>query len=387
LPSSNKRFVHLEALRGLAALIVVVHHCLLAFSPSADGRNIINDRTFIGTPAFFLVNGTGAVLFFFVLSGFVLPLAVIGSGKLSTFLRSALKRLPRLYLPVGISMLCGWLILTYLPHQFVAIGALTKSPWLSDFGSSGLLGKVPTLASAIHHTIAVFFGGSFGLNSSLWTMTPELAGSGVALVAGLVWAKTGKILAGVIFVVLAIASFRFDEILLPFVMGAALSAIMGWRALQLPPWGAACCIVLGLTMLSFLEPVGAYHWVPTSDYVLINSVGAAMLILGVHSRQGLRDALGGGFGQWLGKYSFPIYLMQVCAITVVGSAVFSAANGVGWPSPLVAAAAIGAAALSTFILATPLMLLDLQWTAFLNKLFRRRTTLPLSETKSATISG
>lgn len=62
----NKKLAHLEAMRGIAAIIVVGDHLALTFSE----RSI-----WFAAPWYILINGGAAVLFFFVLSGYVLTLA------------------------------------------------------------------------------------------------------------------------------------------------------------------------------------------------------------------------------------------------------------------------------------------------------------------------
>jgi hypothetical protein len=75
-PEVNHRLVHLDCLRGLAALLVVVEH-LRAFLfvpfPQVVSPGVI-------TKAFYLVTGLGhqAVMIFFVLSGFL-----VGGGRSS----------------------------------------------------------------------------------------------------------------------------------------------------------------------------------------------------------------------------------------------------------------------------------------------------------------
>lgn len=74
-----ERFPELDALRGLAALIVVAHHCLLVRS-ATDGA-AFHETGWIGLlslpPLRGLWAGTEAVIFFFVLSGFVLSLGFL----------------------------------------------------------------------------------------------------------------------------------------------------------------------------------------------------------------------------------------------------------------------------------------------------------------------
>jgi peptidoglycan/LPS O-acetylase OafA/YrhL len=90
---SRKFLVELEALRGLAAIVVLIHHFMLGFTPRFHGY-LYPDQPFslMGTPAFALINGSGAVAIFFVLSGFVLSGGLFKSRSLRGALISAVKR-------------------------------------------------------------------------------------------------------------------------------------------------------------------------------------------------------------------------------------------------------------------------------------------------------
>src|SRR5205814_1190229 len=94
----------LDGLRGLAALVVVVHHCLLT-SPTLARAYLPGHRA-LGpgaaaltySPLHLFWAGSEAVIVFFVLSGFVLTLAV--SGDRADWLRYYPRRMLRLYVPV-----------------------------------------------------------------------------------------------------------------------------------------------------------------------------------------------------------------------------------------------------------------------------------------------
>ena len=103
---SPARLVVLDSVRGIAALIVVIHHCFLtqpAFcefffstwqTPAATSFQYI----MFHTPARIVWNGYEAVTLFYVLSGLVLALPW-AERRPSTYGRFALKRICRIYLP------------------------------------------------------------------------------------------------------------------------------------------------------------------------------------------------------------------------------------------------------------------------------------------------
>jgi peptidoglycan/LPS O-acetylase OafA/YrhL len=132
--NSSKDFA-LEALRGFASLSVLLWHILLGFFPAKAGifpnfpkAEAVNTSVFFG-----LINGTSAVVFFFVLSGFVLTRSALVQGDAAPLFRNAIKRWPRLALPVLIAVLGSWLLFSLDLYSFAEAGAVTRSPWLSRF--------------------------------------------------------------------------------------------------------------------------------------------------------------------------------------------------------------------------------------------------------------
>ena len=96
------RFHHLDALRGLAALLVAFHHSLRPFSVPRDG--ILS-----------LVTSESAVIFFFILSGFVLSGSLDAKGGLGfpSLLAYWVKRAFRLY-PLACAAMAFALLVSFL---------------------------------------------------------------------------------------------------------------------------------------------------------------------------------------------------------------------------------------------------------------------------------
>ena len=91
----------LDALRGLAALYVVLHHCVSG-SVMLFGLNIAHLFRF----------GEEAVILFFLLSGFVINYS-FAKGKDKTFRTYFFKRATRIYIPLLIVMAWGYLMECY----------------------------------------------------------------------------------------------------------------------------------------------------------------------------------------------------------------------------------------------------------------------------------
>src|SRR5580692_11469558 len=133
------RLPALEGLRGLAALVVVVHHSLLATVPRFAGAYGVGPYPLRGTlqwwltysPLHILWGGGEFVVVFFVLSGFVLSLPSARSGRVPRAVSYYPSRFVRLYLPVW-----GALVFAALVHALVIGGAARASGgdwWLRAF--------------------------------------------------------------------------------------------------------------------------------------------------------------------------------------------------------------------------------------------------------------
>jgi peptidoglycan/LPS O-acetylase OafA/YrhL len=113
--ASGGKLAELDGLRGVAAVIVVAWHFIFAFLPERIGILPPFDPNagLVGNPAFALVDGPGAVMLFFVLSGYVLPLAYFRSGRMEVVLRAVAKRWFRL---VGLTVTAA--VFSYLLFHY-----------------------------------------------------------------------------------------------------------------------------------------------------------------------------------------------------------------------------------------------------------------------------
>lgn len=151
LMADVSRYDTLDALRGLAAFSVVVHHgaMVLPWAP-----------VLAGTP---MLAGHEAVIFFFVLSGFVLSLA-FQPGAPVPYGPFLIKRVCRIYLPYLVSVLvaaaaCAWLARGPMPELSVWFN-LSWPP----LDAKGLVDHVLFVRSFQNNT----------LNPVIWSLVHEM---------------------------------------------------------------------------------------------------------------------------------------------------------------------------------------------------------------------
>lgn len=378
---NGKSIVELEALRGLAAIVVLLHHFMLGFTPQLHGL-LYPERqlSLFGTPAFAMINGSAAVIVFFVLSGFVLTLGLFRSGSLAQAITGAAKRWPRLALTVMITSSFAGLLMASQSYANIETAKAVPSIWLGWFYTWPSSGPVE-IAKAVAQGALTFFNRGSSYNSNLWTMYYEFWGSLIAIGAAVAYMRftrerDAKIFLGVAFVV----SFVFSPFMSCFIVGVWLAkrysqgSTWQWRG-----WQAIAVTILIVLLLGYhenlisgraeglyaiLSPVTAFQ--PLRLRVLLHTIAAALLINAFLSASSIRTLFGGRAGKMLGFLSFPIYLVQIPIICSVSALVFSKMDGA--PQSLKLIATFAATVACTVLLALPVAYFDRWWVRKLNKL-------------------
>jgi peptidoglycan/LPS O-acetylase OafA/YrhL len=392
---SRERLIELEAVRGIASVLVLVHHCLLGFAPSLHGL-VAPPRpwSLFGTPFFAFIDGSAAVVIFFVLSGFVLTYRAIEHDDPKSLLSGALKRWPRLALPVLISTMIGGLLAALNLYWNVASDNVIGSIWLGWFYRTSPYPIPDFLAPIYEGTVATFLFGQAYFNSNLWTMFYEFFGSFLAFALAYIFIARHALLLIATAVAAAVLLY-FSPYFLCFIVGVILAtARHHWSAntaFRIPQrWrtglvtvGAVIAIVLfgyherlgspaSMGFYEFLRPWAAYN--PLATRVVMHTTGAVIVLLLALEFPGyLRTRFAG----ILGELSFPIYLLHIPLICSVGSylylVVLPGTGGVG-----AAATAIAAVMATTIMLAIPLARIDRAWLAALRRFQMRFQTAPAS---------
>lgn len=149
--SKNSRFKSLDALRGIAAVIVLLSHATLItlahITPNVQPSPLW---------------GPQAVLIFFIISGFVLPLPFL-KGK-TTWLSYYPSRILRLYIPTLASILLAATLLLIVPRTGTV--ALTNE-WINTFNELSF-----SWGSLREHLL--FTSEGFYLNTPVWSIVFEI---------------------------------------------------------------------------------------------------------------------------------------------------------------------------------------------------------------------
>lgn len=313
------RWRALDGLRGIAAVIVLIHHGLLTLGSFAEPYYVaerpdaFTSRWWVAwTPLHLLWEGTGAVLVFFVLSGFVLTLAVVRTARFS-WAAYYPARIVRLMLPVWAAVCFSVVLMVLVPRtpdvvsiwlQRRASGVSAENVWQAltlSAGSGPYL--VSPLWSLHYEMVFSLLLPLFVIGVTLsrrWPIVPIVVGIGAIALSGMDQAEPGAYYAMFLFgVLLAVHRERLTAAATRF--SARPSSRVLWPLM----------LVIGLTLL-------IWRWItPPADLggwsgltALPPSIGAVVIVVvcahwrGVDRVLTLRPVL------WLGTISFSLYLVH-----------------------------------------------------------------------------
>jgi peptidoglycan/LPS O-acetylase OafA/YrhL len=377
---AHRKLTELDALRGLAAIIVFSGHFCEGLVPAVTAS--IN-----GTLLFVALNGPAAVIVFFVLSGFVLTLRPLHARRWIPLVVLALKRWPRLAGPVAMAGLLysvAAMIGAFPRPEILATVPLPHAPAYLFWGQAQhneQLGKV------LHEAmLGTFLSESAQHNGVLWTMHWEFLGSFLAVgLAAIVMLKLPIALRAAIFATLWAAAATFSPWLVAFplgVIGAVLHGTFGTR-IRITNWLATGMLLCGAMLLSWDIRVQAGIWawtgvLTTSSrfllWVAAESVAAGLCMAVALYNPAARRWLSSPLGSLSGRVSFSFYLVHLLVLCSFSSWLYIWVVPMGpgvWAGMGLFCASIAA----SFVLAILLMIFDQWWIRVLGRTIRP-ITLP-----------
>ncbi|ASD21103.1 hypothetical protein B7495_02490 [Cryobacterium sp. LW097] len=328
--TSRTRMGGLDALRGVAAVIVLVHHVSMtapaisaAYSSSADVAVFSPAWWVTLSPLKILFAGPEFVLVFFVLSGFVLVLTPLRRLQWTRppaeapgydWLAYYPRRIVRLAIPVVVSvgLAAVWILLV---PRTGAGGAWMAKQGSPDLGIGNLLREASILG----------FTGRPDVNPPLWSLAWEMWFS-LLLPVGVIFAVASRrwTLAWVALLLVTSTSGYLLGIeplmyLPAFGLGALLAAnhgsLLAWSTRLVSRRGGtlvwAAIAVLGPVLLIaywLLRPALTEPW--NSVALSLRVPGAVLIVATVALWPPVQRMLSGRLLAWLGTISFSLYLVH-----------------------------------------------------------------------------
>jgi peptidoglycan/LPS O-acetylase OafA/YrhL len=323
---TRERLPELDAVRGLAALTVLLHHCafvLPAFAathwPRHHGLLTVAKRT----PLAALTAGHEAVMLFFVLSGFVLALPYI-AGEHESYGRFAVRRVCRIWIPYAAALLVAGLARWALADRPLhGVSALFTLPWhTGPFTGTELLGHVSLVGSF----------DPWQLDPVVWSLVHEMRISlvfpvlvllclrgrwwHIAMVAlaadALLWLAPGTPADGGLLLTAHYGVLFVGGIVLARDRRRVVAAVVGWsRTGRL--WLAA--VSLACYTAALMQPALSRHGRPFGD--LLSGVGSLGFITLALAAGRVTSALRSPIPSFLGRISYSLYLLHVVVLLVL----------------------------------------------------------------------
>lgn len=331
--ATTDRFMELEGLRIIAAVIVVIYHALLIFYPGffygignsfATIHNIRFEDNLYANPFAGLLSGTFAVGIFFVLSGFVLTVGYFTKKDDNIIKRMAAKRYLRLMLPALASVLIVFVILVFgLNAGMEGTVEKTQSLWLDR-----LWGFAPNLWDALVQGTQGIFAGSIaetGYNPVLWTIFYEFLGSFIVFVLALAFGRSQYR-----WVAYAVAAaLLFQTWLIGFILGMVLADVyVNKREIIAFLNNKLTYLLIPIAVFLGGFPSGeiATRWYQAIRIPYLNdfqnitfyvSVGATLLVLVVLALPRVNRFFANKYISKFGRYSYSLYLLHMPVLFTV----------------------------------------------------------------------
>ena len=295
----------LDGLRGWGAVFVLLFHVFcdaIPLGPSATRLQY-----------FLPFNGQLAVLVFFVVSGFALSVRYLSDGDLQAWSRILAGRYIRLAIPILAACLVVHLVMAL---DLVAPPSERLPIFRPYFNFE------PTIGHLLRFSLFdVFFDykGNETYIGPLWTMRIELIGSVIVLFAILVVRRVPArilMLCGFAVMIILFAPSKNAAMLALFPLGAALADCFNRGWLDDVPTPISALILV----------VGASVPLMTSSRMAWGLLSALPLTLGAIAFAPARAWLSGRLSAWLGRLSFPLYLIHGPIICFVGEPVMRAVD-------------------------------------------------------------
>jgi peptidoglycan/LPS O-acetylase OafA/YrhL len=395
--SSSPRLTELEAVRGIAAVIVFVHHYIMAFAPALHGRYNPGDFALVRSPLFALVNGSASVVLFFVLSGFVLTQRAFKQQSVRPLVVSAVRRWPRLMLPVLVVNIFAGALYAYDLFYSQQAAPVTHSTLLT------FLYAPPKPAAPIFDALkegiyGTFLFNRFAYNNNLWTMYYEFFGSFMVFGIAAVGVTIRRL--GIPAIILAcIVAGRVDITFLPMLVGCLVAYLFSYYPLaKLPPKfvliGLAAVTVILYGYDGYSKPAGFYSFLEPIHgdrlRTVAHTVAGVLIITYVLYSPTARRVLSGQVALFLGRLSFPLYLTHLIVIASLSSWIavqIVPQLGLAVSSVILLPVTVGA----TLLVSWPLMSLEKWWLTLLRRIRLREystsiksvQTVPLIDSDNA----
>lgn len=311
----SNRIEWLDGLRGLACILIFVHHFCLCFLPAIHfGESAPTylwgfDRSLSQSPLSFLLNGNFLVAIFCTVSGVVISMQVIRMEDRERLSDLVAKRYFRLMLPLLPVAVAVFLLSNFGAFTNLEAAGYTGSSWAASYYRDTVsFGEM--LQSAVVRT---WFFGDDTLSTAFWMLSKLFFGTFLSVILSVIAWKYERH-TWVIFAIVSIFLFGNSELLAAFALGTLLAWLVLTRQTLLRPVIGIPSLVLGLALGAFPSGVistNFYRYLDFLTYVDWHILGAFLTLFGIFCCKIPQKILSAAPLRWLGKCSYAVYLIHI----------------------------------------------------------------------------
>lgn len=322
----QNRIEWLDGLRGIACILIFVHHFLLMFYPAIHfGESVPSqcrgfDIYLSQSPLSVIVNGNFLVALFCVISGVVISLQVMSMQDNNKLADVIVKRYLRLMFPViPLGFLVYFMLRADLFYNF-KVADFTQSPWATWYYGRPI-SFVQTIRSIF---ISTWFWGDDCLSTAFWMLSDLFYGTFWSIALSIVSWKYPKKAWG-IYAFLAVALYDHGSIRFAFVLGTLLAWLYIYcQQCFRKSWGFVALFV-GLYLGGYptaVIPTSSYRYLSTFNGIDMHTIGAFLVLYGIWSLPKLQKFLSTSICKKLGEISYSVYLLHIPLIFSVSTWMF-----------------------------------------------------------------
>jgi len=317
LPVAHHRLKYLDSLRGLAAFAVFSCHSIaVLFDTGLIGK--------IGvTPLGILFNGNAAVMFFFVLSGFVLSLPYVNPDAPLNLSSFYIKRIFRIYPAFIFAIIFSVVLKAFIYDKNAMTGSAIwfKAYWAWDWNAANVKDLLKTF---------LLIGPDFNqhlINPPIWSLVIEMQMSVILPFFIKIVSRNGAALNIVFLFIIIALTYRYSHWALGvFYLGILMAKYKDWLTANLKQWQATQVILLAIVGIALynivFEFLKTYLQLNQDQRILANyliAAGSCMLILIVMANNAMHKFLDHQIFTFLGKISYGFYLLHLPVLITIAS--------------------------------------------------------------------
>jgi len=313
----------LDGVRGWAALMVVFFHLMI--------RVLGNTTPLYKTRYFaFITDGHFAVFTFFVLSGFALSITFIKRPQQVSIPLAAITRYLRLLIPIVLTSFMAYgLMKAGLIFNLQIMELANAKAWLGEIynfeASFPRLLKFCFFDAFFHHKVPTSY------NIVLWTMSTEYAGSLLIYLSVGLFRKENNRLHLLPLAATALYLLKNNPSLACFILGYFLAEAYFSYGQRIKALKATHFISLFL----FFIPITVSTYFKIHDD-RITALLAFVLVFSVTFSSLLQSFFSNSVSKFLGKISFPLYLVHMLVVCSWSSYLFLTLPQYGYPHQVIA---------------------------------------------------